>query len=195
MCISLLKPLTCTRCRHWKLHIISKAWMLDPPAILCDTFHKYIIAPWVSQVQGLSMLSTLTHTLPPPTSIFSHQYSPSGAGLNCVRSADSAGDGLSFLRFLGPTSKTQRLKQGISEQLESLFNYVRRCQACHQRVVTPLRLLSGRVGQKASLAFLMKMFTGSLLFLLQSHQTIEGQVKPLSDLKGKYTQPQIVWLK
>lgn len=78
MCISLLKPLTCTRCRHWKLHIISKAWMLDPPAILCDTFHKYIIAPWVSQVQGLSMLSTLTHTHSPPhlhllSSVFSQR--------------------------------------------------------------------------------------------------------------------------
>lgn len=80
---------------------------------------------------------THTHTLHPlrcPST--SHQYSPSSAGLNCVRSADSKGTALSFLRFLGPNSKTQRLKLGVSEQLESLFNYVCGRRACHQ-CVTP----------------------------------------------------------
>lgn len=170
------------------------------PAILSDTTttHKYIIAPQVSQGQGSVLVNAFNTHIPPPLHPLStsHQYSPGGAGLNCVRRQHRGR--LSFLRFLGPTSKTQRLKLGISEQLESLFNYVCGRQACHQRV-TPLvktprccLLRGSQAGVKPSeavLLFLMNMYVESLLvleqLLLHSCETIEGQVKVFKEDFGR----------
>lgn len=82
------------------------------------------------------MLSTLTHTHSPPPLSFKHFSSvfSQWCRIKLCPQRRQHRDGLSFLGFLGPTSKTQRLKLGISEQLESLFNYICGLQACHQCV-------------------------------------------------------------
>lgn len=79
---------------------------------------------------------TYTHTPPPPPSEHFSSVFSQWCRIKLCPQRRQHRDGLSFLGFLGPTSKTQRLKLGISEQLESLFNYICGRQECHQ-CVTP----------------------------------------------------------
>ena len=109
------------------------------PGLLCDTNR---LEDHVFQVQGPALVNafkTLTHARTPshqPPTSFEHVSSVFSQWCRIKLSAALAAhrDGLSFLGFLGPTSKSQRLKLGNSEQLESLFNHVSGNQACHQSV-------------------------------------------------------------
>lgn len=105
------------------------------PAILCDTSHKYIIGPQVFQVQGSMLVNAFNTHIPPPPS--SEHFSSVFSQWCRIKLRRQHRGGLSFLGFLGPTSKTRRLELGNSEQLESLFNYVCGYQACHQCVPPP----------------------------------------------------------
>lgn len=196
MCISLLKPLTRT-CRHWKLYIAG-ACILDMARLYCVTPPINILQDHRSfrfKARCLSMLSTLTHSHSTP-SILSEHFSSVFSQWCRIKLRPQRRQhrgGLSFLRFLGPTSKTRRLELGNSEQLESLFNYVCGYQACHQCVTHPAtpssnpRVLSsqGKLGSKMTQMILIKMYVGrvSEQLLVPSHQAIEGQVKLFNEMK------------